>query len=304
MEMSGWFKALLTVTVPSVALIAFTAAVINGPPFEKNESKSAKLIRDFGTNFDIDVILPGESTPAFRLLAPEAIYGDGMEKVGGVHMRPATWTESGDELEGTLKLGEAVECALRLKPTADGTLMRITIKNTSEDTYKDVRLDICANLCRLPRSHKVEWSNRDFIPESVPLDRTQHGKHWYSVVTPTKLKAWRPGKGWVIMHERPDNPEPDPNNPYWRVVSETDDSFGCAVMSQDGKKLFYQVWRAERSHHQSPFAGNACMHLKPQIAKTLAPGQVATIQGKAGIFEGTWEQMAAEFEKFVQVEEE
>ena len=27
-------------------------------------------------------------------------------------------------------------------------------------------------------------------------------------------------------------------------------SFGCAVMSLDGKKLFYQVWRAERSRQR------------------------------------------------------
>lgn len=295
---------MMMVAVLLAAGFAFTAAVINGPPFEKNESKSAKLIRDFGTNFDIDVILPGESTPAFRLLAPEAVYGDGMEKVGGVHMRAATWTESGGELEGTLKLGEAAECTLWLKPTADGALMKISIKNTSEDTYKDVRLDICANLCRLPRSHKVEWSNRDFLAESVPLDRTQQGAYWYRELTPTKLKAWRPGKGWIIMHARPDNPEPDPKQPYWRVVSETDDSFGCAVMSVDGKKLFYQIWRTDRSHHQSPFAGNACMHLKPQIAKTLAPGQAATIEGKAGIFQGTWNEMATEFTKFIQPEED
>jgi len=264
----------------------------------------SRLIRDFGTNFDLDVILPGESTPAFRLLAPEAIYGDGMEAFHGVHMRPATWTESANELEGTLKLGDAAECTLWLKPTADGALMKISIKNTSQNTYRDVRLDSCANLCRLPKTHNVEWSNRSFIPERVPLDRTQQGAYWYRELTPTKLKAWRPGTGWVIMHARPDNPEPDPNNPYWRVVSETDNSFGCAVASLDAKKLFYQVWRADRSRHQSPFAGNACMHLKPQICKELAPGRTATIQGKAGIFQGTWDELAAEFQRFVQPEEE
>ena len=101
------------------------------------------------------------------------------------------------------------------------------------------------------------------------------------------------------MHPRPENPEPVSENLYWHVESQTDNSLGCAVMSTDEKKLFYQVWKTGHSRHQSPFAGNACMHLIPQIAKELPPGKTATIEGKAGIFEGTWEELNAEFNKFI-----
>ena len=67
----------------------------------------------------------------------------------------------------------------------------------------------------------------------------------------------------------------------------------------DGKKLFYQVWKAGHSLYQSPFAGNACMHLIPQVAGELLPGETATIEGRAGIFEGTREELSAEFKKFI-----
>lgn len=296
---SAQLSGLAAVILPLAVAIMFTSFSGNAQPLEENKSKFAKLIFDYGNHFDVDVVLPGDISPACRLLL-EHIHVDGMRDINGIHTRAATWKQSGDELEGSLSLGQGVECTLRLKPTADGVSIRVSLKNTSKDTCRDVRLNICANLCRLPRTHKVEWSNRDFIPESVPLDRTQHGKHWYCVVTPKKLRAWTPGKGWIFMHTQPDNPDQNPKNLYSHVVSKTDDSLGCAVMSVDGKKLFYQVWKAGHSQHQSPFAGNACMHLRPQIAEELAPGMTATIEGTAGIFEGTWEQMAAEFQKFTQ----
>ena len=259
----------------------------------------AKLILDHGDRFDVDVILPGERSPAFRLLLPESIYGTGMEPINGIHSRRATWERADQELRGSLSLEQGVKCSLGLKPTGDGVWIRISVRNDSPETYRDVRLDICANLCRLPRTDGMEWSNRDFIPESVPLDRTEQGKYWYSVVTPHGLKAWTPDRGWIGMHARPESPEAIPEDLYWRVVSQTDNSLGCAVSSSDGRKLFYQVWRTDHSRHQSPFAGNACMHLRPQVAEEIPPGKEAAVEGKAGIFEGTWEELAAEFENFI-----
>ena len=101
------------------------------------------------------------------------------------------------------------------------------------------------------------------------------------------------------MHPQPDNPVPDPENLYSHVLSQTDNNLGSTVMSTDGKKFFYQVWNAKHSRYQSPFAGNACMHLLPQVAEELLPGETATIEGMAGIFVGSWEELAAEFKKFI-----
>ena len=265
----------------------------------KNGSRMARLILNYDEHFDVDVILPGESSPACRLLLPESIYGEGLEAILGVHTYPAVWKESGDELQGSVSLDQGVECGLWMKPSAEGVLMKISIKNTSQSTYRDVRVDICASMSHLPNTDNADWSNRDFLPDSVPLDRTLQGKYWYSVVTPEKLKAWTPGGDWIVMHPRPENPEPDPEDLYWHVMSKTDNNPGCAVLSMDGKKLFYQVWRTGHSRYQSPFAGNACMHLLPQVAEELPPGETATIEGRAGFFDGTREELADEFNKFI-----
>jgi len=267
--------------------------------YEKNESTLARLILNNGNRYDLEVILPGKSVPACRLLLPEHIYAEGLEELSIVHTLAAEWEESGDELQGSLVLDQGVECGLWLKPTSEGVSMKISIKNRSQNTYRNVRVNICAGLSHLPNAINIDWANRDFLPDSVPLDRDLQGKYWYSMVTPKRLKAWTPNKDWIVMHLKPENPEPDSENLYWHALSQTDNSMGCAVISSDGEKLFYQVWKTEHSRHQSPFAGNACMHLIPQVAEELPPGKTATIEGKAGIFEGSWEELAAEFKKFI-----
>ncbi len=267
--------------------------------YEENRSTFSKLIRNYDGRYDVDVILPGTSSPACRLLLPEIIYGEGLKEIRSVHTYEADWNESGTELQGSLLLDQGVECDLWLKPAPEGVLIKISIINRSQNTYRNVRVDICAALTHLPNTDNMDWSNRDFLPVSVPLDRDLQGRYWYSVVTPGRLKAWTPDRDWIVMHLKSENPEPDSENLYWHALSPTDNSMGCAVISSDKEKFFYQVWKTEHSRHQSPFAGNACMHLVPQVAKELPPGKTATIEGKAGFYEGTWEGLAAEFRNFI-----
>jgi hypothetical protein len=267
--------------------------------YPKNDSEKAMPILNMGNRYDVELILPGQSTPSCRLLLPEHITAEGMEELRVIHTQEAAWTRSGDDQQGTLLFDRIVECGLSLKPGPESLHIEISLKNESQVTYKDIRVNICAGLSHLPNAGNVDWSNRDFIPGSIPLDRELQGKYWYRVVTPERLRAWIPEGDWSLMHLKPEQPEPDSADLYYHEVSSTDRSLGCAVRSTDGNEFFYMVWKAEKSHHQSPFAGNACMHLIPQVADQLLPGEVATIVGKAGFFKGTREELAQEFRTFL-----
>jgi hypothetical protein len=222
-----------------------------------------------------------------------------LKNISKVHTYKASWEKSADEIHGVLSLDQGVECNLWLKPLKGGVLIKISIKNISKETIRDVRVNICAGINHLPNSSGVDWCNRDFLPDSVPLDRTAQGKYWYQTVTPERLKAWLPGKGWILMHPHPGNPKPDSKNLYLHKISKINKSLGCAVISTDGSKYFYQVWKTDHARFQTPFAGNACMHLIPQVAKKLSPGEIAMIEGMAGIFKGSWEELDIEFKKFI-----
>lgn len=251
---------------------------------------AAEILLDHGDRADVDLAIEG-SAPALRLLLPEAILADGLDPVGGVHGVAGSWVRSERAIQGWIRPRPDVACLVRLEPLERDVRIAIAVKNLSRKSWTDVRLDLCANLCRLPKTWKVAWSNRDFIPERIPLDRDAQGRYWYREATPRRLEAWDPDRGWIQMHPRPESPEP-PENPYQAELSESDRSLACAIPSLDGKRFAYMAWRARRSRHQSPFSGNACMHLRPQVAASLAPGESATLFGAAGIFEGTREDLA------------
>lgn len=252
--------------------------------------RAAEITLDHGDRADVDLAVR-DATPALRLLLPEAILAEGLGEIGGVHGAAGSWVEDERAIQGWIRPRPDAACLVRLEPLERAVGIAIAVKNLSRRTWTDVRLDICANLCRLPKTWKAPWSNRDFIPERIPLDRDAQGRYWYREATPRGLQAWDPARGWIPMHLRPDSPDPLPENPYHAELSATDASVACAIPSLDGKRFAYMVWRARRSRHQSPFSGNACMHLRPQAAPSLAPGETATLFGEAGIFEGSREDL-------------
>lgn len=264
---------------------------------DQTEKARLELIED--NHFDVEVLLPGDGSPACRLLLPEFIYAKELKTINKVHTYSASWKKSGDELQGIISLDQGVGCSLWLKPSKEGVLIKISIKNNSPKTLRNVQVNICAGVNHLPNVRGADWCNRDFMPDSVPLDRTAQGMYWYQVVTPERLKAWLPAKNWILMHPHTENPLPDSKDLYRHKVSQTNKSLGCAVMSANGEELFYQIWDTGHSRYQTPFAGNACMHLIPQVSKKLLPGETVTIEGMAGIFRGGWEELAVEFDKFI-----
>ncbi|MBI4605413.1 MAG: hypothetical protein HY721_25900 [Planctomycetes bacterium] len=280
------------------ALIAFALSAsraIAGGQAPEAAAPRASVDLDHGDRADVDVTPAGAPSPAVRLLLPEAIHAEGMAPAGGVHTVPGSWVSSVDAVQGILRPHPGVECIVRIETGAREVLVLLTIKNTSSKPYADVRADVCANLCRLPRTWKTEWSNRSFIPEAVPLLREQQGLYWYREATPGRLEAWSPQDGWQAMRPPPDASSPLPG-PYDAELSARDTSLACAIPSLDGKTFFYQAWAAKRGRHQSPFRGNACMHLRPQVAERLEPGESATLRGAAGIFAGTKEELARHLE--------
>lgn len=262
-------------------------------------SRAVSLELDYGNRFDLDVRLEGNPTPAFRLLLPEGITAQGMKPVTHAHTLTGEWTKSNGVWEGSITPHEGVRCTLRLTPRAREVLISLTVQNASTQEYEDVRVDICAGLCRLPKTSEAEWSNRDFIPALIPLNRADQGEYWYRGATPQGLQAWTTDRGWVKMHLQPNHPEPNQDAPYFYELSPSDTSVACAAPSWDGRRFFFQVWATKHSRHQSPFSGNPCMHLRPQVAAKLGPEASATLQGVAGIFVGTRDELSKKIQAFV-----
>jgi hypothetical protein len=254
-------------------------------------AEPARVALDHGDRFDIDITFGDSASPALRMLLPEAIFAGGRQVAGGAHALSGQWARSEAALEGVIRPAAGLECILRLVPRREHVDILVAVKNTSRETYSDVRVDICANLCRLPRTWQVEWSNRAFIPERIPMRREEQGKYWFTEAA-RRLFAWSPESGWTSMRARPEKPDKVPEDPYEIVLGEGDSSLACAVASLDGASFMYQAWAARRSRHQAPFSGNACMHLRPQVAERLEPGQCASLRGAAGVFAGTRDQLA------------
>ena len=250
-----------------------------------------------GPTCDVDVLFGGK--PAFRLLVPEhlaAQSADGPLNVPRfIHLLKGRWTTRDGELEGRAKLNDQLACSVRLQPAGGEVLIALSVTNLSEKPLRNLRANICAGVNRLP--DRAAWSNRRFIPDTVPLDRDRQGQYWYEQATPKNLQAWMPQQGWKAMHEHPANPDAKKIDRYHAVLHDADDVRACAVESLDGQ-LFFQAWNAP-CHYIAPFPGNACMHLLPLLADRLDARQSITIHGLAGIHPGSRAELTKKLEKFI-----
>ena len=241
---------------------------------------------------DLDVVLPGESTPAFRVLLPESIQCVLMPdelslEIGGLHRLRGAWEKTEHKTIGTMTKPDLLELSLELEHGDMGIGVRMGVRNLSPWTLTNVEADVCANINHLPGT--PDWSNRRFIPKSIPLVRREQAKYWFENVTPNGLKAFT-GQRWENMHLFEDHADVDLLPPYFFIDKPLRPTYICAAPSVDGKLLFYQAWKVP-CRPQAPFPGNACMHLHPRIADAIKPGTTAYIEGHIGLFEGNLEDL-------------
>ena len=237
---------------------------------------------------DFDVILDGEETPAFRVLLPEVVYADGLDSVRGAHVIPGAWEWGTGRVLGRVALSEQIKLGVTI--IEEGGYIRVALRltNSPGSPLTNVSAEVCVSANHLPG--EPGWCNEAFLP-NLPLDRDAQGRAWFEHVTPHNLRALT-ARGWVDMHPCADRPDPDSVPTYSFSPSDVADARACAVGSHDGSTLLFQAWDAP-CRYVTPCPGNACMHLIPQVAKALAPGATATINGVIGVFAGTREELAA-----------
>jgi hypothetical protein len=238
---------------------------------------------------DFDVTLDGDETPSFRMLLPEHVTADGHEPVDATHVILGEWAARAELVEGRFALADMLEIHVKIEPAGSAAAVALNFENTSGQTLRNITANVCTSVNHLPG--EPGWSNRDFIPEDVPLDRNEQGRAWYERVTPGELCALTEG-GWVGMHPHPDDPDASNVPLYGFVPSEKADARACAVESESGL-TFLQAWDVP-CHHCTPCPGNACMHLVPVVAETLAAGKSAEINATIGIHDGGRQSLASD----------
>ncbi len=239
------------------------------------------------------MFLPGEDSPAFRLVLPEIINAVGMERLAGTHMIPGTWSEKKGVMQGTVELGGRIKLDIEIRKGKTEFFAKLRVTNLLDHDISDVYLDVCASVNHLPGA--PGWCNRKFMGD-LPLDRDVQGRAWFEKISPHSLFALT-DKGWVPMHPNPDKPDADSVPKYSFVSSETDDAVACAVQSLDGKTWFYQAWNTP-CRYMTPCPGNACMHLEPLVAKKLSAGGSAEICIISGMHTGTRDALADRISRF------
>ena len=248
---------------------------------------------------DFDVILDGESVPAFRLLLPEHLAGEGFEH-GGVHTIPGDWEIADGTAEGRFEVGGEFRIAVALESFPCGERAACELKavlqitNLTDRTVRNPRAEICASLNHLPG--EPGWSNRAFFPDAVPLDRGEQGAHWFERISPRGLMVLT-ADGWKHTHPAPDAPDASRVPAYSFALSDEPEAWASAVYSPDNRLLFYIAPDAP-SYWHTPCPGNACMHLSPVVAKSLPPGESSTISLLAGLYTGTRDQLAKKVARF------
>ena len=251
-----------------------------------------KLIQQNTGCSDVDVIFSGQDAPSFRMLLPESILLGETSALRHTHIIPGAWESESDSLFGSFYPSKDIQVSVELRP--DDARCRITlgVTNRSSSSLRGIRANTSLSLNRLPGS--PAWSNQAFLPDQ-PLDRAAQGRYWYERVAPRAMRVLA-NDGWLPAHASPDNPDPDETELYHLHPHDHTVVSACAVVSNNSDRLLYQWWQVP-CHYLSPFPGNASMVLLPVIAEKLVPGESAEIRGVMGLFEGTWDALAAALRK-------
>lgn len=238
---------------------------------------------------DFDVVLVESEGPAFRVLLPEHVRGDGLNLDKGCHYHiiPGVWQDTDAGVQGRFDVGGSLAVGVDIASEDKAIFVSLTVTNRQETAIRNVFAEVCASVNRMP--DEPNWCNRQFLP-GLPLDRFLQGRHWYERLTPQGLSALTPA-GWIPMHPHPDDPDADQVPLYSPARSGTTDARACAVPSPDGGLLFFQAWNVG-CEYVAPFPGNACMHLSPFLGPVLAPGASLTIHGLIGMHEGDRDSLA------------
>lgn len=244
---------------------------------------------------DFDIILTGESSPAFRVLLPEWIRGQGVNYQGLCHVIPGVWHEVKHGIAGHYFVGAQLEISMEIETRETEILVDFRLKNNSLSDIQDIWANVCTAVNHLPGN--PGWSNDTFLP-SVPLDRAVQGRYWFETVTPKRLFAFT-ARGWLPMHPCPDRPDASSVPLYSFVPSSIADTKGCAIESPSGGIWCFQAWNT-MLRYCTPCPGNACMHLEPFLAKVLAPCQTVDIRGLVGIHRGERNSLMEKIEEFLQ----
>ena len=237
---------------------------------------------------DFDVTLPGEGSPAFRVLVPERVIADGYE-AAPLHTIRGTWERNFGLVGGRFIHEHTLEITVLLMPGERDLRISLTIMNIGETPLDRLRADICSAVNHLPG--EPGWANAEFMPDT-PLDRNAQGAYWYETVTPKGMTILTTGGDWHSIHPHPDRPSAASVPPYGFEISHEPVATACAVHPHgDESSWFFQAWD-HPGHTCTPFPGNACMHLHPVIADRLEPGASATVHGVTGLFSGSRDALA------------
>jgi len=241
---------------------------------------------------DFDVVLAEGSGPAFRILLPEHANADGYQR-RMLHMIPGDWRHSPGGSAGMFNVAGELEISVSLTKDESDVRVELKVRNLMDRRLSDVYVNVCGAVNHIPG--EPPWCNRTFIPDA-PLDRAVQGRLWYERITPGGLFALTAG-GWVTMHRQPDAPDADAVELYSFTPSDRPEAYACAVHSPDGAAWFFQAWNSN-CYYLAPCPGNACMHLQPMVADTLAPGEQAQIVGLAGIHTAAQDELAEKIMQF------
>jgi len=244
---------------------------------------------------DFDILLPGDETPAFRVLLPELITADGLDGKDSplFHTIPGTWSLRDDRMSGTFTTPHPLTVFVSMHLRESDIAVALAVRNDTQNTLTNVEANVCLSPNHLP-GHPG-WYNPRFIPEMEP-DRDAQGRCWYAELTPRRLQVLT-SAGWGEMHAHPRHPDPDAVPPYDFTPSRQADAVACAIPSLDMTSYLFQAWSSP-CRYIAPFPGNACMHLLPQMAETLAPGAAAVVYGLIGILPGNREALTAHIAAF------
>ncbi|MCE5326381.1 MAG: hypothetical protein LLG01_08175 [Planctomycetaceae bacterium] len=236
---------------------------------------------------DFDISFADDLSPTCRALLPEHISALGLENVPGVvHTLPGSWRAEEGLVEGSFRPAGDIEVGVTLRDGGDEAMVTICFTNLGRNVWRDLQSNVCVAMNHLPGSGGVHWANRDFIPATIPLQREEHGRYWYSTLAPANYKGLS-ADGWVTLHADAADPRPEKLPPYPHLIGEARDIIACAVKAPQQDLFLYQAWDVPCRRH-APFWGNACTHLQQCVAPVVEPGQAAVLSGRIGIFRGDW----------------